>query len=33
MLDEHRHVGAKTLATRIYPDGSGARPLQGLMRA
>ena len=33
VLDEHMHVGAKTLATRIFPDSSGARPLQGLMRA
>jgi uncharacterized protein (DUF1501 family) len=33
VLDEHLHVGAKTLATRIFPDSSGARPLQGLMRA
>jgi uncharacterized protein (DUF1501 family) len=33
VLDEHMHVGEKTLATRIFPDSSGARPLQGLMRA
>jgi uncharacterized protein (DUF1501 family) len=33
VLDEHMHVGATTLATRIFPDSSGARPLQGLMRA
>ena len=33
VLDEHMHVDAKTLATRIFPDSSGARPLQGLMRA
>jgi len=33
VLDEHMHVAAKTLATRIFPDSSGARPLQGLMRA
>ena len=33
VLDEHMHVGAKSLATRIFPDSSGARPLQGLMRA
>src|ERR1700678_1140436 len=26
VLDEHMHVGAKTLATRIFPDSSGARP-------
>jgi len=33
VLDEHLRVDAKTLATRIFPDSSGARPLQGLMRA
>jgi uncharacterized protein (DUF1501 family) len=33
VLDEHMHVDAKTLASRIFPDSSGARPLQGLMRA
>jgi uncharacterized protein (DUF1501 family) len=33
VLDEHMHVDAKSLATRIFPDSSGARPLQGLMRA
>jgi uncharacterized protein (DUF1501 family) len=33
VLDEHLHVDARTLATRIFPDSSGARPLQGLMRA
>jgi uncharacterized protein (DUF1501 family) len=33
VLDEHMHVDANTLATRIFPDSSGARPLQGLMRA
>jgi uncharacterized protein (DUF1501 family) len=33
VLDEHMHVDAKTLATRIFPDSSGARPLLGLMRA
>jgi uncharacterized protein (DUF1501 family) len=33
VLDEHMRVDAKTLATRIFPDSSGARPLQGLMRA
>jgi uncharacterized protein (DUF1501 family) len=33
VLDEHMHVSAKTLATRIFPDSSGARPLQGLIRA
>jgi uncharacterized protein (DUF1501 family) len=33
VLDEHMHVDAKTLANRVFPDSSGARPLQGLIRA
>jgi uncharacterized protein (DUF1501 family) len=33
VLDEHMRVDAKTLASRVFPDSSGARPLQGLMRA
>jgi uncharacterized protein (DUF1501 family) len=33
VLDEHLRIDAKTLATRIFPDSSGARPLQGLIRA
>jgi uncharacterized protein (DUF1501 family) len=33
VLDEHMHVDARTLSTRVFPDSSGARPLQGLMRA
>ena len=33
VLDEHMHVAVRTLATRIFPDSSGARPLQGLIRA
>jgi hypothetical protein len=33
VLDEHMHVDAQTLASRVFPDSSGARPLQGLMRA
>jgi uncharacterized protein (DUF1501 family) len=33
VLDEHMHVDARTLATRIFPDSNGARPLQGLIRA
>jgi len=33
VLDEHLHVDAQTLATRIFPDSSGARPLKGLIRA
>lgn len=33
VLDEHLHVDAATLAKRVFPDSSGARPLQGLIRA
>jgi uncharacterized protein (DUF1501 family) len=33
VLDEHMHVDARTLSTRVFPDSSGARPLLGLMRA
>jgi uncharacterized protein (DUF1501 family) len=33
VLDEHMRIDAKTLATRIFPDSSGARPLEGLIRA
>jgi uncharacterized protein (DUF1501 family) len=33
VLDEHMHVDAATLAKRVFPDSSGARPLQGLIRA
>lgn len=33
VLDEHMRVDAKSLATRVFPDSSGARPLEGLMRA
>jgi uncharacterized protein (DUF1501 family) len=33
VLDEHLHVDAKALATLVFPDSNGARPLQGLMRA
>jgi uncharacterized protein (DUF1501 family) len=32
-LDEHMHVDANTLAKRVFPDSSGARPLSGLIRA
>ena len=32
VLDEHMHVDANTLATRVFPDSSGARPLQELIR-
>lgn len=33
VLDEHMHVDANTLAKRVFPDSSGARPLSGLIRA
>jgi uncharacterized protein (DUF1501 family) len=33
VLDEHMHVDSKALANRVFPDSSGARPLQGLLRA
>jgi uncharacterized protein (DUF1501 family) len=33
VLDEHLHVDANTLAKRVFPDSSGARPLKGLIRA
>ncbi|HEY2684585.1 MAG TPA: DUF1501 domain-containing protein [Steroidobacteraceae bacterium] len=33
VLDEHLHVDQKTLASRIFPDSNGARPLSGLIRA
>jgi uncharacterized protein (DUF1501 family) len=33
VLDEHLRVDARSIATRIFPDSSGARPLQGLIRA
>jgi uncharacterized protein (DUF1501 family) len=33
VLDEHMHVDARTLGNRVFPDSSGARPLQGLIRA
>jgi uncharacterized protein (DUF1501 family) len=33
VLDEHLHVDANTLAKRVFPDSSGAHPLQGLIRA
>ena len=33
VLDEHMHVDSNTLAKRVFPDSSGARPLQGLIRA
>lgn len=33
VLDEHMHVDGDRIAKRIFPDSSGARPLQGLIRA
>jgi uncharacterized protein (DUF1501 family) len=33
LLAEHMRVDANTLAKRVFPDSSGARPLQGLIRA
>jgi len=33
VLDEHMRVDAGTLANRVFPDSSGARPLKGLIRA
>jgi uncharacterized protein (DUF1501 family) len=33
VLSEHMHVDANTLAKRVFPDSSGAHPLQGLIRA
>jgi uncharacterized protein (DUF1501 family) len=33
VLDEHMHVAAEPIAKRVFPDSSGARPLQGLIRA
>jgi uncharacterized protein (DUF1501 family) len=33
VLDEHLRVDAKTLTARVFPDSSGAHPLQGLIRA
>jgi uncharacterized protein (DUF1501 family) len=33
VLDQHLHVDAKTLATRVFPDSSQARALPGLIRA
>jgi uncharacterized protein (DUF1501 family) len=33
VLSDHLRVDGKALANRIFPDSSGARPLQGLIRA
>jgi uncharacterized protein (DUF1501 family) len=33
VLDEHMRIDAERIAKRVFPDSSGARPLQGLIRA
>jgi uncharacterized protein (DUF1501 family) len=33
VLGDHMPIDAATLATRVFPDSNGARPLQGLIRA
>jgi len=33
VLGDHMRVATATLATRVFPDSNGARPLQGLIRA
>lgn len=33
VLAEHMRIDAKTLASQVFPDSVGARPLQGLIRA
>ncbi len=33
VLGDHMHIDAGTLATRVFPNSNGARPLQRLMRA
>jgi uncharacterized protein (DUF1501 family) len=33
VLGDHLRIDAKSLAARVFPDSSGARPLQGLIRA
>ena len=33
VLAEHMHIDGERIAKRIFPDSSGARPLQGLIRA
>jgi uncharacterized protein (DUF1501 family) len=33
VLDEHLHVDAKSLATRVFPDSFSAPALRGLIRA
>lgn len=33
VLDEHLRIDARTLATRVFPDSAGVRPLGGLIRA
>jgi uncharacterized protein (DUF1501 family) len=33
LLDEHLRIDSKTLANRVFPDSSEARPVHGLIRA
>jgi len=33
VLGEHLRIDAKTLATRVFPDSTQARTLEGLIRA
>jgi len=33
VLGDHMRVGATALASHVFPDSKGARPLQGLIRA
>jgi uncharacterized protein (DUF1501 family) len=33
VLDEHLRIDSGTVATRVFPNSNGARPLQGLIRA
>ena len=33
VLQDHLHIDAGSLSTRVFPDSNGARPLKGLMRA
>jgi uncharacterized protein (DUF1501 family) len=33
VLDEHMRIDSGTVATRVFPNSNGARPLQGLIRA
>jgi uncharacterized protein (DUF1501 family) len=33
VLDEHMRIDSGTVASRVFPNSNGARPLQGLIRA